>query len=354
MRISFLILATLLASSANDQRPTPAPAAACTTSTPECTEWVTLGAGPARSMIYTSYSLDKRNERIRRALIMVHGTNRNADHYFATAMAAAFLAGAVDDAVVIAPHVIACADKPELNEVVWSCSGDSWRSGGAATSHPDLNSFDLADQILRKLANKNTFPNMQAIVVAGHSAGGQFVTRYEMSNRIHESLGVPVSYVVANPSSYSWPVAIRPTASGDAEAADAKDGWKSESVHTNFTLAPYDATQCPAYNRWPFGLENRASGYTAKLSDEQLKKQLISRPTTYLLGQVDTLPLGGFDSSCGAMAQGPTRRARGEAFLKFVNETLGAKHKAIIVSECGHNDRCVYTTDAVLPVIFPK
>ena len=125
-------------------------------------------------------------------------------------------------------------------------------------------------------------------------------------------------------------------------------------MHTNFTLAPYDATQCPAYNRWPFGLENRASGYTAKLSDEQLKKQLISRPTTYLLGQVDTLPLGGFDSSCGAMAQGPTRRARGEAFLKFVNETLGAKHKAIIVSECGHNDRCVYTTDAVLPVIFPK
>ena len=90
------------------------------------------------------------------------------------------------------------------------------------------------------------------------------------------------------------------------------------------------------------------------MNDDQLKKQLVSRPTTYLLGQVDTLPLGGFDSSCGAMAQGPTRRARGEAFVKYVNETLGAKHKAIIVSECGHNDRCMYTTDAVLPVIFPK
>jgi len=23
------------------------------------------------------------------------------------------------------------------------------------------------------------------------------------------------------------------------------------------------------------------------------------------------------------------------------------------VPECGHNDRCVYTTDAVLPIIFP-
>ena len=354
MRMPLFLLATLFAVTAVEQRGAPGSATACTTATAECTEWVTLGAGPARSMIYTSYSLDKRNDRIRRALIMVHGTNRNADHYFATAMSAAFLAGAVDDAVVIAPHLIACADKPEVNEVVWSCSGDSWRSGGASTSHPDLNSFDFADQILRKLGNKNTFPNMQAIVVAGHSAGGQFVTRYEMSNRIHDTLGVPVSYVVANPSSYSWPVAIRPTVSGDAEPADAKDGWKSESVHTNFTFAAYDATQCQTYNRWPFGLENRVSGYTAKVSDDQLKKQLVSRPTTYLLGQVDTLPLGGFDSSCGAMAQGPTRRARGEAFLKFVNETLGAKHKAIIVSECGHNDRCVYTTDAVLPVIFPK
>jgi pimeloyl-ACP methyl ester carboxylesterase len=305
-------------------------------------------------MIYTSYPLEKRNDGIRRALIMIHGTNRNADHYFTTAMAAAFLARALDDTIVIAPHLIACADKPELNEVVWSCGGDSWRSGGASTSHPDLFSFDFVDQILRRLANKNVFPNLQAVVVAGHSAGGQFVTRYEMSNRVHDTLGVPVSYVVANPSSYSWPAAVRPAASGDAEPADAKDGWKSESAHSRFTFAANDAAQCPDYNRWPFGLENRVSGYTEKMTDEQLKGQLVSRPTTYLLGQVDTLPLGGFDSSCGAMAQGPTRRARGEAFVKFVNETLGAKHKAIIVSECGHNDRCVYTTDAVLPVIFPK
>jgi hypothetical protein len=73
-----------------------------------------------------------------------------------------------------------------------------------------------------------------------------------------------------------------------------------------------------------------------------------------LLSQVDTLPLGGFDSSCAAMAQGATRRARGEAYVKFVNEHLGAKHDVMIVPECGHNDRCVYTTPEVLPIIFPK
>ena len=46
--------------------------------------------------------------------------------------------------------------------------------------------------------------------------------------------------------------------------------------------------------------------------------------------------------------------ARGEAFFKYVTETLGAKHHAIIVPECVHNDRCIFTSEAVLPVIFPK
>ena len=113
------------------------------------------------------------------------------------------------------------------------------------------------------------------------------------------------------------------------------------------------AKSCANYDRWPLGLENRSTSYTSKQTDDQLKKQLVARPTTFLLGQVDTLPLGGFDGSCGAMAQGPTRRARGEAFVKYVNETFGAKHQIQIVPECGHNDRCMFTTDAVFPVIFP-
>ena len=307
-------------------------------------------------MIYRTHPIGTRNEAIRRALIMVHGTNRNADHYFATAAAAAFLAGALGDTIVIAPRIIACNDKPEPNEVLWSCSGDSWRSGGAAASHPELSSFDFTDELLKKLADKTVFPNMRAIVVAGHSAGGQFATRYAMANQVHDTLGVPVSYVVANPSSYSWPVAVMPLPEGDAEPAKAKEGWSltpDTAVHKAFTYGPFDASKAPNYNRWPMGLEGRTAGYTAKMPDDQLRKQLVARPTTYLLGQVDTLPLGGFDSSPNAMAQGPKRRARGEAFAKYVIEQMGAKHAIQVVSECGHNARCIFTTDAVLPVIFP-
>jgi pimeloyl-ACP methyl ester carboxylesterase len=358
MRTPLLVIATaLLASTSISCRPAAASAGApCTTATTACEQWVTFGSGPARSMVYSTYPLDAPNAVITRALIMVHGAGRNADHYFETATAAAFLAGALENTIVIAPRFAADRDSVQPNEVIWPNRGDTWRSGGMSPSNPTLSSFDFMDAILRKLADKKTFPNLAKVVVAGHSAGGQFVTRYEMANKVHGTLGVAISYVVANPSSYAWPTAVRPLPTGDADPTDAYRealGRDGEKVHTQFTYGPFDSTKAPGYNRWPKGLEHR-TGYTASMSDDQLRKQLAERPTTYLLGQVDVLPLGGFDSSPTAMAQGPTRRARGEAFVKYVNETLGAKHTAIIVPECGHNDRCIYTTDIVLPVIFPR
>jgi pimeloyl-ACP methyl ester carboxylesterase len=354
-RLSAALLALALALPASAATPPDPPVRPCTEASDACVRWIPLGAGQARAMAYATYPLDVPNPRIRRALIMVHGTLRNADHYFETATGAAFLAKALDDTLVIAPAFHSagphCEDKLRPGEVSWSCTGDSWRSGGVALSDPDLASFDFMDAILKRLADRRAFPNLKAIVVAGHSAGGQFVSRYEMSNRVHETLGVAVSYVVANPSSYAWPDATRPLSEGDGAPDAAALGWRTETPHTGFSYGAIDAYF--GYNQWPYGLEGRTSGYTARTSDEQLRKQLAGRPTTYLLGQVDVLPLGGFDGSPAAMAQGPTRRARGEAFVKYVNERLGGRARALIVPECGHNDRCVYTTDAVLPVIFP-
>jgi pimeloyl-ACP methyl ester carboxylesterase len=330
--------------------------APCTTATVQCEQWVALGGGPARSMSYSSYALNKPNAAVTRAFILVHGTGRNADHYFETAVAAAFLGGALDNTVVIAPHFVADTDKVEANEVLWPNRGDSWRSGGMSTSHPTISAFDFMDEIVRQLSNKKNFPNLKKIVVAGHSAGGQFVTRYEMSNKIHGTTGVAMSYVVANPSTYAWPSATRPTAAGNADSATANKealGPNGTKLNTEFTYGPFDAAKVPAFNNWPAGLQKR-TGYTVQMTDDQLKKNLVERPTTYLFGQVDVLPLGGFDQSPVAMAQGPTRRARGEAFVKFLADSLGAQPTAIIVSECGHNDRCVFTTNEVFPAIFPQ
>ena len=362
MLASFLVLAGLLIAPPPARRapvaapvaaPIAAPAQPCTSPTSVCEQWIVFGSGPARSMTYSSYPLDKQNATVTRALIMVHGAGRNADHYFSTALAAAFLAGALENTVIVAPRFISPPDKPEANEVVWP---NTWRSGGTSTSHAPLTSFDVMDEIVRRLADKKTFPNLTKIVIAGHSAGGQVATRYQMANKLHGLAGVSMTYVVANPSTYAWPVALRPLPIGDGDPATTDKealGPNGEKLNSNFSFGPFDSTKAPRFNRWPAGVDD-LSGYTAGMTADQLRKQLVERPATYLLGQVDILPLGGFDSSATAMAQGPTRRARGEAFFKYVTETLGAKHKAIIVPECGHNDRCVFTTDVVLPLIFPQ
>lgn len=332
MRMLFLFISLLAFVPASTAQP-------CTEATSDCTEWVKV-ADDARSLIYRTYPLEVKNEKITRALIVVHGQGRDADNYFRTGLAAALLANAFNDTIVISPRFASnngtgCRDMLAANEINWSCIGDSWRSGGVAISHRKLTSYDFMDEVLRKLARKEMFPNLKTIVLTGHSAGGQFVTRYEMANQIHDRLGLPITYIVSNPSSYSYLDAERP------------------SGPNNELRAFGDARNCTTYDNWPYGLKNR-TGYSARIADEVLKKQLAARPVIYLLGELDVLPLAGFDSSCPAMAQGPTRLARGQSFAAYVNEKYKAQHKAVVVPLCGHNARCMFTSEVALPILFPK
>lgn len=319
----------------------PASAAApCVDATSECARWVSLGGGPARSLVYSTYPLDERNQSITRALIVVHGAGRNGDSYFRTSLAAAFLANALADTMVISPRFAsnngdACKDTLAANEINWTCLGNNWRSGGVATGNEALTSFDLADEILRKLARKDVFPNLKLIVFSGHSAGGQFVSRYELVNQVHDKLGVPVTYVVANPSSYAYPDPNRPVA-GKPE------------------YRPYsDSANCTGYDRWPYGFQQRA-GYAARLTEDQLKKQLAARPVTYMLGELDTLPIAGFDASCPAMAQGTNRLVRAQAYTNYIKDALGVPLTFTVIPACGHNARCMFTAERALPILFPK
>src|SRR3954449_12446086 len=102
--------------------------AACTATT-GCTEWITFNGGPARSMIYRTYPLTVKNENIKRAFILVHGAGPDADNYYRTALAAAFLAGAPDAVLLPSTRFASnsgtpngCQDTLAPNEVNWSCN----------------------------------------------------------------------------------------------------------------------------------------------------------------------------------------------------------------------------------------
>jgi len=358
--LPLLALVILAAAPAAAQRAPAAPQRTptpCTTATPECTEWIQVGGGTGRSLVYRNFPLATRNEAITRVVVVVHGAGRDADNYYRSALAGAFLAGALQTALVISPRMASnaapgCRDSLAQNEISWNC--DTWRSGGPSVSNPDVTSFDFLDEILRKVARRDLFPNLRGIVVTGHSAGGQVTNRYGMSSKVHETLGVPVQYVVANPSSYAWPTDERPTGPAAWPLQAGAPGFvPAVDTSTPAFRSLRDGRGCTAYDTWPYGFKNR-TGYVAALSDSQLTRQLASRPFTELLGEDDVLPLSGFDGSCAAMAQGPTRQARGHAYAKYVNERLGGHHQVVVVTGCGHNGRCIYTSEPWLRIAFPR
>ena len=353
-----LSLAAFLLVGANTAFTQEAPAP-CTSVTSECTEWVMLPDSTSRAIVYRSYSLAARNDDISRALIMVHGGARNADDYFRTALAAAFLADRLQDTVVIAPRFAGndgenCTDDLAENELNFPCEQPhSWRVGSAAKNDANVTSFDVVDEILRDLAGNEVFPNLSTIVVAGHSGGGTFVTHYEMANLIHEGLGIPVTYVAANAAYYAYLDGHRPadTAFPVNIAATVPQYVPPDSGNSSPPFVPFsDAANCATYDTWPFGLQGRF-GYSARVSDERLKTQLADRPTTYLVGWFD---VGRNSGRCPNTAQGPNNLARGLAYVRHANERHGAQHDLLVIRGCGHNFRCMFTMDQALPALFPE
>lgn len=339
--------------------------APCAVAKPDCVEWVKPASQAAQVQVYRTYSLESRNEKVTRAFVFVHGILRDADNHFRTALAGAFLAGALDDTVIVVPRFASnssapgneagdCRDSLAPEEANWICESgrpDTWRSGGMAVGNEQLTSFGVMDEIVRRLANKDVFPNLRTIVIAGHSAGGQFVVRYAMLNQVHEKAGPHIIYLVANPSSYAYVDDLRPTPNTVAGAITTGPQPVPPSSPSRF--AAFGAKSCPGYNVWPYGLEGRPA-YASNLSDAQVAGNFASRDVTYLLGEADVLPLGVFDTSCAAMAQGENRLKRGLAFYRYALEDLHAQHHAVVVPFCSHSQRCMFTADVALPLMFPK
>jgi hypothetical protein len=284
--------------------------------------------------IYQSAPLDARHEGVTEGLVIVHGGGRDADRTFDMAVAAARAAGTLDTTLIVSPRLASndgfiCDDAFDDGEVAWGCQGNNgWAAGAVADGHDPMDAaapstYDVVDALLRRLADRDRFPALERLVVAGFSAGGQFVARYSMANTVDGTLGVPVAYVVGSPASYAYPDATRPVA----------------------------VRACPIANIWPYGLDDRR-GYSLRLDADELRAQLARRDVTYLLGERDTR-LEALDTTCAGRAQGLNRVERGLAFAAHLRDTYGATHAVEVVPGCGHDGRCVFTSPAGLAALFP-
>lgn len=190
------------------------------------------------------------------------------------------------------------------------------------------------DEILTMLADRQRFANLRRITVAGHSVGGQFAQRYAAFGLAPNQLrDVAVDYVVANPSSFMYFDAARPTSGGSGFAEPA-------------------APKCADYDSYKYGMRGR-TGYAARLTPEQALATYASRRVTAINGADDTVDNGNLDTDCQANLQGPNRLVRGERFHQRMRQLApGAPHDRIVVPGVDHDKEALYASAPVIKVLF--
>jgi hypothetical protein len=253
-----------------------------------------------------------RNERLgelrpamRRAVVVVHGKNRNAQSYFDAVSRLAAEEGRAKDTLLIAVQFLTRADivahQLASNVLYWDREG--WKHGMKSVNGSKISSFEVLDQLLERLIEYN--PNLEQIVIAGHSAGAQFVQKHAAARRINVSdWKGQLQYVVTNAGTYMYLSGERP-ASTQACKRD--------------------------YNNYRYGIEQNRVEYFGGTSPDSLWKKFTEFPVTILLGTEDTEPDG--DRSCPAMAQGPNRFERGKHFHRLTAEALPSRVSGAALSK---------------------
>jgi hypothetical protein len=318
MKQRYLLLVLLAACAHNDDSPAGPSYPSCSAGSEQCLDAMFVGA--QAMPFYRNFSLTTANPNVTQAVIVVHASERNANEYFAAAMADAQQAGVDGSTIVIAPHFECDDDHPPASQLYWACSGQDW-SHGYADKDAGISSYAIVDNFVTSLANKGIFPNLTHVVIAGLGSGGQLVQRYAATNQIDPTSGLAISYAPISPSSYVWPDSTRPNSTAN----------------------------CAGYDDYFYGLQNR-SGYVALVTSDALVANMMSRDLQIFVGSEDTLANAGtgMDESCGANAQGVDRLSRAHAYAAATTTPL------TIVPGCGDDRECMLYAPELRAVLAPN
>mmetsp|Transcript_66141 Transcript_66141/g.158216 ORF Transcript_66141/g.158216 Transcript_66141/m.158216 type:complete len:411 (+) Transcript_66141:74-1306(+) len=315
-----------------------------------------------------------------------HGDGRNGETYLCGAYNGVLerfgAAAGAKKVLVIAPQVYEKIDDRPADVIYWDEQDDKlparkWNWGGNSSSdfNTSISSFDTLDIFLRIMSNKQVYPNIRRIFVAGHSSGGQIVQRYALASTLDGTLGVPVEYFVANPSSYTYLDGKRPVLPALESEGCLFCVNKSIAGATYTFQEPEEAaSKCPGYNDYGFGLLGTLVPYYTTSSSApllRLKELYGDKSVNYVSGESDVCNRpwmeshsctscdpddGGFETTCGDMLQGHCRMERAHAFaqaIKLYYKGHARSHRLLSVPGVGHNGCAIFQSPEVLGVMFP-
>jgi hypothetical protein len=278
----------------------------------------------------TTHQIDRPDPAIERIVFSIHGVGTNAETYFRSMVEAAEqVPGALARTLIIAPQLMtrAYAETVPLGptDLFWETgSGRFWGGlSGSSEAHPRpaaISSFEMMDRLLEHLVEPGRFPNLEMIVLAGHSGGGQFTNRYAAATIFdHAALerrGIRIRYIVSNPSSYVYLSAER-----------VVPGVRTRD---EFAVPPAEMVEaCPGFDRYGTGLQDLGEewSYIAAVGVERIRQQYGTREVVYLMGTDDSDPQGAaLARGCEAMLQGAHRLERGITYFNYIEHFYNGRH----------------------------
>lgn len=337
---------------------------------------------------FRNYPLNIRNEDIYRVVIAVHGagdSNSKAEQQYDRMKASACMIYdpapdphwrdrtaadpdcELNSTLIMAPHFpqtnanLAHYGLDRSTGLIWRSS--QWKFGGPSENAGGLSSYDVMDRVIEYVATGGNFPNVEKIVIAGHSAGGQFVNRYAAATRIGETIsgsGVQMRYIVANPSSYLYFTDERVfpgTMNAFATPVPAFHDLCPDPY-----CCPDDPGPCPiTYNDYIYGLGDGLNDYWQAVIDdigiEGVKLRYRNKSVAYLLGRLDTDSCDPWlDRSCGALLEGRNRLERGLVYYNYIGHALGDSvydhHYLYTIENAGHSSSAAWKSNVGRHRIF--
>jgi hypothetical protein len=193
------------------------------------------------------------------------------------------------------------------------------------------------DTLVARLRS-GTFPNLQWVIITGHSAGGQFVQRYAAFTDI-DLLRAPnaasVKFVPANPSSYVY--------LNEYRFSEARNAW----------VVPRGKKD-KDYDDYKYGL-NDLDNYAKRRGAAWARIHLPMRWVELLAGTADIEHDSSFDDSREGMWQGDSRYERAQRFDAFMDRFFAPNRFSVTpVPNVGHDHRAIYASaEARRTLYFP-
>ena len=279
----------------------------------------------------SNHPIAVQNKKIKQLVIYIHGARRNGLDYYEWGEKAVIAANKNDETLFISPQFNSEKDledhKHDATHLFWV--KNNWRIGDESVSsekrtmEESFSSFSLIDSLIARACNKKLFPSLKRITIIGHSAGGQFVSRYVGMTPVPKiSNTYKFNFIIMNPSTYLYLDERRPV-----------------NTEKGITFMKPDAAGCPTYNDYPRGMD-KLNPYASRVGVKTIQQLFLKRDIRYILGEKDVnMNDSSLDKSCEGNMQGRFRLERGQFFYEYLQLYSNKKkiHQIAVVPDVAHD-----------------